>query len=97
MVPAEASVAVDLDAGGPMPSTGADTAEHLGVEMDELAWAFALETDNWFPRLQAIETAGTGSAEKCVDSRARQTGFPGSNRAYRQAGGAFEGAMLAQT
>jgi hypothetical protein len=82
MVPAEASVAVDLDAGGPMPSTRADTAEHLGAEMDELAWALALETDNWFPRLQAIETADTGSAEKCPECRARPTGFPDSSRTY---------------
>jgi len=57
-------------------ATRTDPAEHLGVEMDELAGSLALVTDDWLSRLQAIEPADAGPSQEGVDRRAGETGLP---------------------
>ena len=53
-----------------------DPAEHLGVEMDELAWSLAFVTDDRSARLQAIESAQASSPKEGINGRSRETRLP---------------------
>jgi|SRR5271157_2348200 len=54
-VPAQSTMVVaDSSAMNSMAATWPDPPEHLGVEMDELAWALTLVADDWQPRLEPI-------------------------------------------
>ena len=62
-----------------MAAARTDPAEHLGVEVDELARALALVADDRRSRLQPIETRQAGSSEHCIHARTGQAGLPGKD------------------
>ena len=63
----------------PMPATCTDPAEHLGIEVDELAWALALVSDDWFAGLQAIESVQAGPSKERIHGRSRESRLPTEN------------------
>ncbi|MGH2407259.1 MAG: hypothetical protein ACRDF7_04155 [Candidatus Limnocylindrales bacterium] len=78
-VPADGAVEVDLETGDPVTANGSDPTEHLRVEMDELARAFALIADDQRSGLEPIEPGQALAPQDGVHGAVRQARFPGED------------------
>ena len=74
VLPTDAEVAIDhtgLSPGDAMPH-GANAAELLDVDVDELTRVFALIAPDWFSGLQGIQLIQTEPPQNTTDSRWRE-------------------------
>jgi len=78
-VPADPAMPIDLDASDPAAATGSDPAEHLGVEVDELARAFALVPDDRRPRFEPIQSSEAFTPQDGIDGAAGEPCLPGED------------------
>ena len=77
-VPAQAVVWVAaLPAVDPMTATRSDPTEHLRVEVDELAWSFALVADDRWPGFESVESSEACTPQDGLDGAASQACLPG--------------------
>jgi hypothetical protein len=79
-VPAQAVVWVAaLPAVDPMTATRSDPTEHLRVEVDELAWSFALVTDDRWSWFEPVESSEAFAPEDRVHRAPGQACLPGED------------------